>query len=220
MKTRFIVVRHGEAEGNIFRIFHGQHDSVLTEDGHIQAERAAQFLRDYKIDHIYSSGLSRTYSTAQHIAKVKNLKIREKEGLREIYGGKWENVPWSDLPDLYPEAYAHWENDISLAQLPDGESVVQMFSRVKVAFDELAKEHPDETVCVVTHGTVIRAMLCLWRNRPISEMQSMPWFDNASITIVDYFDDKYELVEEGINSHLKGVSTFEKQDWWQRYDDK
>ena len=220
MKTRFIVVRHGEAEGNIFRIFHGQHNSSLTEDGHLQAERAAQFLKDYKIDHIYSSDLNRTYATAEHISKVKDLKIRKKEGLREIFGGKWENIPWSDLPELYPDVYSHWENDISKAHLPCGESVEQMFSRAKTAFDELAGAHPGETVCVVTHGTVIRAMLCLWRNLPLSDMQTVPWFDNASITIVDYYDNKYELVEEGINSHLKGISTFEKQDWWQRYDNK
>ena len=220
MKTRFIVVRHGEAEGNIFRIFHGQYNSSLTDDGHKQAEKAAQFLKDYQIDHIYSSDLNRTYSTAEHIAKIKNLQIKKKEGLREICGGKWENVPWSDLPGLYPEVYGHWENDISKAHLPEGESVSQMFLRAKTAFDELAEEHPGETVCVVTHGTVIRSMLCLWQNLPLSAMQSMPWFDNASITIVDYSDEGYTLVEEGINSHLEGISTFEKQDWWQRYDDK
>lgn len=218
MKTRFIVVRHGEAEGNIFRIFHGHHNSSLTADGHLQAEKAAQILKNYKIDYIYSSDLDRTYSTAEHIANFKNLQIKKKEGLREIYGGKWENILWSDLPIQYPEVYSNWENDIASAHLPGGESVTQMFERVKHVFDELAKAHSGETVCVVTHGTVIRAMLCLWRNVPLSEMQSMPWFDNASITIVDYIDDKYEIIQEGVNNHLKGVSTFEKQDWWQRYD--
>ena len=220
MRTKFIVVRHGEAEGNILRIFHGHHDSFLTDDGHIQAEKAAQYLKDYEIDHIYSSDLTRTYSTAEHIAKIKNLKIKKIPGLREIFGGSWENVAWAKLPDLYPDIYNFWENDISKAALPKGESVFQMFLRVKSTFEELAKKHSGETVCVVTHGTVIRAMLCLWRGLPISKMQTVPWFDNASITIIDYIDNNnYELVSEGINSHLKGISTFEKQDWWQRYDD-
>ena len=44
-KTRFIVVRHGEADGNIIRIFHGQYNSKLTEDGHIQARRTADFFK-------------------------------------------------------------------------------------------------------------------------------------------------------------------------------
>lgn len=216
-KTRFIVVRHGEAEGNIIRIFHGQYNSSLTKDGHAQAARAAEFLKKYKIDHIYSSDLDRTISTAAHIAEGRNLKIKTDFRLREIDGGKWENVPWDDLPRMFPESYSNWENDISKTVMPEGESVYEMFERTKTAFYDIAAKHPGETVCIVCHGTVIRALLCLWRGVSIDEMQKMPWFDNASITIVDYAGDGCEIIEEGISSHLEGVSTFGKQDWWQRY---
>ncbi len=219
-KTRFIVVRHGEAVGNIIRIFHGQHNSSLTSDGHLQAERAAQFLKDYKIDHIYSSDLDRTLSTAKHIAAGRNLEIKLDSRLREINGGKWENVPWDDLPGLFPESYGHWENDISKTAMPEGETVFEMFERTKKAFSDISAKHPGETVCVVTHGTVLRALVCLWRNIPLADMQKVPWFDNASITIVDYTDSGYNIIEEGINRHLEGISTFQKQSWWQRYSEK
>ena len=216
-RTRFIVVRHGEAEGNIIRIFHGQYNSSLTEDGHIQAERAAVYLKNFKIDRLYSSDLSRTIDTAAHIAKYHSLEIIQHPGLREIDGGKWENVPWDDLPGLFPESYGCWENDISRTVMPDGESVSEMFERTRTVFNDIANAHPGETVCVVTHGTVIRALLCEWRNIPLSKMQNVPWFDNASITIVDYTHPGCQIIEEGISSHLAGVSTFGKQDWWQRY---
>lgn len=216
-KTKFIVVRHGEAEGNIIRIFHGQYNSNLTDDGHIQAERAALYLKDFKIDQLYSSDLSRTVDTAKHIAKYHNLEIHTNPLLREIDGGKWENVPWDDLPGMFPESYGHWENDIAKTVMPGGESISEMFERTKSAFSDLAAAHSGETVCVVTHGTVIRALLCLWRGIPLADMQTTPWFDNASITIVDYSDSGCELISEGISSHLEGVSTFDKQDWWQRY---
>lgn len=216
-KTRFIIVRHGEAVGNIVRIFHGQYNSSLTEDGHLQAERAAQYLKDFKIDHIYSSDLDRTLSTAKHIAAGRNLEIKLDSRLREINGGKWENVPWDDLPMLFPESYGHWESDISKTAMPDGETVSEMFERTKAAFADIASKHPGETVCVVTHGTVLRALLCLWRNIPLDDMQQVEWFDNASITIIDYLGSGYNIIEEGIRSHLDGVSTFGKQDWWQKY---
>ena len=216
-KTRMLIVRHGEAEGNIIRIFHGQYNSQLTEDGHIQAERTAQFLKNYQIDHIYSSDLARTMSTAAHIAEGRNLPIKTDPRLREIDGGKWENIPWDDLPKMFPESYDNWENDISKTVMPDGESVEEMFERTKVALDDIASRHPGENVCIVCHGTVIRALLCLWRGLPLSEMQNVPWFDNASVTIIDYTNPGYEIVEEGINFHLEGVSTFGKQNWWQRY---
>lgn len=218
-KTRFIVVRHGEADGNIIRIFHGQYNSNLTEDGHIQAERAAEFLKNYKIDHIYSSDLNRTLSTAEHIANARKIQIKTDSRLREIDGGKWENIPWDDLPEMFPESYRHWENDIAKTSMPDGESVCDMFERTRSAFDDIASAHPGETVCVVTHGTVLRALVCLWRGIPLADMQKVPWFDNASITIVDYTDTGYEIIKEGLSSHLDGVSTFSKQSWWQRYNE-
>ena len=31
--TRVYIVRHGEAEGNIYRRIHGQYDSNLTDNG-------------------------------------------------------------------------------------------------------------------------------------------------------------------------------------------
>ena len=216
-KTRMIVVRHGEAEGNIIRIFHGQYNSHLTDDGHIQAQRTADFLKKYKIDHIYSSDLNRTISTALYIAEGRNLVITPDPRLREINGGKWENIPWDELPKMFPESYGHWENDIAKTVMPDGESVEEMFKRTRDALDDIAARHLGETVCIVCHGTVIRALLCLWRGLPLSQMQNVPWFDNASVSIIDYTHPGYEIIEEGLNSHLEGVSTFDKQSWWQRY---
>ena len=58
MKTKLIIVRHAEAEGNKTRRFHGWTDSNLTERGHLQAQRVADRLKDVKIDVIYSSSLT------------------------------------------------------------------------------------------------------------------------------------------------------------------
>ena len=40
-ETKLIFVRHGEAVGNVTKVFHGFTDSDLTENGKAQAERAA-----------------------------------------------------------------------------------------------------------------------------------------------------------------------------------
>ncbi len=218
LKTRFIVVRHGEADGNIQRIFHGHFNSSLTETGHLQARKTADLLKNYKIDHIYSSDLDRTVQTAEHIAKHRNILVVKDSRLREIFGGKWENVAWSDLPEKFSESYSLWEDDIGKVVMPEGESVAQLFDRLKDALSEIAKCHIGETVCIVTHGTAIRSLLCLWRDIPLDDMQKTPWFDNASVTVVDYLENgQYSLLAEGYNNHLADCSTFAKQDWWQRY---
>ena len=36
MTTRIFLVRHAEAEGNLFRVAHGQYDSIITPRGYRQ----------------------------------------------------------------------------------------------------------------------------------------------------------------------------------------
>ncbi len=213
--VRVIFVRHGEAEGNIDRVFHGHHDSNLTENGRIQAQLTAKFLEDYKIDRIYSSDLTRTADTAGYIAEKQGIKeiIKDKD-LREINGGKWENIPWSELPGLFPEEYSLWEKDIGLAHLPGGESTLQLQKRAAAVVERIVSENEGKTVCIVTHGTVLKSLLCLWRNVPIKEMQNLPWFDNASVTIIDYEENGYNIILEGENKQLGNYSTLAKQTWW------
>ena len=49
-KTRMILVRHGESEGNKVHAFLGHSDANLSEKGHLQAEKTAEYLKNEKID--------------------------------------------------------------------------------------------------------------------------------------------------------------------------
>ena len=54
MKTRVIVVRHGESTFNVKRIVQGHHDeSLLTATGEAQAHQVGQFLQGIGIDSVY-----------------------------------------------------------------------------------------------------------------------------------------------------------------------
>ena len=50
--TTLIYVRHGEAEGNVNRNFHGFYNSSLTSNGREQIKRAAVRLSQTHIDAI------------------------------------------------------------------------------------------------------------------------------------------------------------------------
>ncbi|MBZ4646572.1 MAG: fructose-2,6-bisphosphatase [Clostridia bacterium] len=211
--TRLILVRHGEAEGNIIRRFHGHTDSHLTPNGHLQAQKLAERLSKEHIDVLYSSDLSRAFQTAKYISEQKGLIIRVVKGLREINGGEWEDVPWADLPHRWPEAYHHWENKPYLLQMPNGESMVEFQNRVVKEIIKIIKDNKKKDICVVTHGTVIKALLCYFYGKPLEEFTDIQWHDNASITIVNIKDDNYTVVIEGDNAHLGELSTLAKQDW-------
>ncbi len=214
--TRLILVRHAEAEGNINRRFHGQTDSQLTENGHKQAEKLAERLANEPIDVLYSSDLSRALQTAKHIGQVKNMDVHIIKGLREIDGGEWEDVPWADLPDKFPEIYDHWENNPHLVKMPNGESMLEAQKRIIKEIGEIVKKHEGSNICIATHGTVLKAYLCYVYDKSLEELNNIVWFDNASITIIELNDEGYHFVAEGDNEHLGELSTLAKQDWWKQ----
>jgi len=52
-------------------------------------------------------------------------------------------------------------------------------------------------------------------------MINIQWYDNTSVTILDYEDGKFNIVLEGDTSHLeKELCTVQNQEWWQEYNKK
>ena len=55
--TKIYFIRHGESQANAQNVFIGHTDLDLTEKGHKQAQKTAEFLKDVSVDKIYSSDL-------------------------------------------------------------------------------------------------------------------------------------------------------------------
>ncbi len=214
--THLILVRHAEAEGNMNRRFHGVTNSDLTDNGHRQAEKLAQRLDAENIDAIYSSDLSRAYQTAKHIADIKGIVVNVIKGLREIDGGEWENELWDVLPKRGPEIYHNWENNPHLVEMPRGETMAEMQERAIIEIDNLINSNSEKSICVVTHGTLLKALLCHIYKKPLSEFNNIAWHDNASITMIHVDKDIFNVIIEGDNKHLGELSTLAKQDWWKK----
>lgn len=208
--TDFIVIRHGEGQGNLAGEFHGQYDSDLTPLGQDQARCTAQYLKNFPIDCIYSSDLKRAYHTALAIAELHDLPVVKDRELREIDAGKWEQMAFAKIQADYPEEYRLWMEDKANCKIPGGESVYQLMLRIQRAFCRLAAIHSGKTVCVVTHSTPIRVMRCLWKSgtESLAAIDSFGWVCNASVTIARYMDDgRYELVLDNESRHLIGVTS-------------
>ncbi|NLV35138.1 MAG: histidine phosphatase family protein [Clostridiaceae bacterium] len=221
MKTRLIFVRHAEAEGNRSRHFHGWTDSPITERGHLQAKRVAEALSDVDVDIIYSSSLKRTMQTASYIARVKKLPVTQTDQLKEINGGDWEGLTWTELERRWPEAYNTWENSPHEHQMPNGESMEEFQRRVLDEVMLIIGKNIGKNICIVTHGTAIRALICHFRACTLDEMINVAWCDNTAITIIDYEDGVFSTVVEGDASHLgSDLGTIVNQPWWEEYNKK
>jgi broad specificity phosphatase PhoE/orotate phosphoribosyltransferase len=216
MRTRLIIVRHAEAEGNSKRHFQGWTDGRLTEKGHMQAKRVAERLRATDIDVLYSSSLTRALQTASYISGLKKLPIIRTDGLKEINGGDWEDVQWDKLPQRWPEEYDTWENRPHLLAMPNGETMEQFQQRLIEEIKLIIDGNPGKNICIVTHGTAIKALMCHFRTCSLEEMYNINWCDNTAVTVIDYENESFNVVLEGDSSHLdRKLSTVWNQEWWE-----
>lgn len=204
MKTRFILVRHGQSSANLVDHFAGQIDVPLTDLGIKQGKATGEFLKDEKIDAFYSSELTRAYDTACFSAEYHNMPVTKDSGLNEIFGGKWENMAYPDIVKYFPESYNTWENNIGLVHCDGGESVEEVQTRVYNAVENIAKQHPGQTVFIGTHGMALRAFILKVMGLPLEKMQTdLPWVSNAAVTYVDYEDGHFTLIKYGEDAHLE-----------------
>ena len=206
MSTRFILVRHGESKANLENRFAGQIDIPLTETGIKQAECTADFLKSEKIDAFYSSQLSRANQTACIIASPHKKSVTKLAGLNEINGGAWENKLYPEIKSAFPENYKMWNTNIGRTQCNGGENVEQVQQRVFACIEELAKNHPNQTVFIGFHGMALRAFICKILNLNLDQMHTESvWASNASVTYVDYENGVFTLVEHSVDQHLQNA---------------
>ncbi|MBR4961649.1 MAG: histidine phosphatase family protein [Clostridia bacterium] len=203
MTTKLLLLRHGESVANAQKIFASHLSYPLTEKGHEQAELTAQFLKNEKIDCIYSSDLPRAMETAEHIARYHSLQIRTHTGLREVFAGQWEGITFPEIARLYPADFTVWLENIGLCCPTGGESIAALQQRGICTIAEIVRENPGKTVCVSTHATFLRAMQCYWEAKPLEAMKDVPWAANASILSVCYEEDlSFHDFHTGEHSHL------------------
>ena len=106
--TRIYIIRHAEAEGNLYRRIHGQYDSLVTPLGYRQIQALEKRFQDIHLDAVYSSDLFRTQTTAKALYLPKGLPLQLEPGLREISMGDWEDDTWGGAARKYPEQMAYF----------------------------------------------------------------------------------------------------------------
>ena len=211
--TRLIVVRHAQSESNLAKFYAAATNVNLTELGRKQAEKTAEFLRSYHIDRAYSSPMVRVIQTAKPIVCHRGLGLEIVPDLREINGGLWEGLPYSEIEECYHHERELWYNDFINCVCPGGDSVYELYKRVKSAVEKIVKENYGKTVLVASHATPIRLMLTDFMEKSIEQSNHTPWPGNASVTIVDCFSDgSYQLILSAYDEHLKAQSLLSNPD--------
>lgn len=213
--TNLYIIRHCEAEGNIYRRAQGQHDGRISPKGEKQIAALAERFRDVPIDAAYSSDLERARRTAGAILKYRELPLHTDSRLREWGLGIWEDMPFGNLEYLFPEQMYNFNNDPAAWRAEGGEPYEALRRRLWEAFREIAERHPDQSVAVVSHGMAIRTFLADILNIPSERIGSLPHGDNTAVSLVETDGTAWRVVYASDAGHLPPeLSTLSRQSWW------
>ena len=207
--TKIIIVRHGESLGNLNHIMLGHTDIDLAPRGFLQAEAAAEFLKDEQIDCVYSSDLIRAMHTAEPHAKLRGMEVIPSRKLRECYVGDWENVPLDEIVEKWPELFFDgWRKSFGTFRIPGGESVQEAAQRFYDEVLRIAGENIGKTVLIAAHAAVIRGFWGKITKTPPEELATAyPYPTNASCSFLWYDGEELVPLEYSVDEHLSEIGT-------------
>ncbi|MBE6996771.1 MAG: GNAT family N-acetyltransferase [Ruminococcaceae bacterium] len=215
--TRVYLIRHAEAEGNIYRRAQGHYDGAVSAKGQRQIAALAERFRDERIDAVYSSDLARTRATAGAILRYHPLQLHTDARLRELYLGPWEDQPFGDLQYRDPEQLHNFNDDPAAWRVPGAESFAALTQRMRAAVTDIAARHDGQTVVCVSHGMAIRALTADILAVPSSEIALVPHGDNTAVTLLEAEGETLRVLYACDTKHLPPeLSTFARQTWWRQ----
>lgn len=155
------LLRHG-ATGRQGRYI-GSSDIPLSEEGVEQTDRTARLLRQEGIARILCSPMLRCRETRDRLRL--SCPCDTHGVLREVDFGRWEGKSFAEIATSDAQLVASWVREPHIFRFPEGESLAGFHERVTACHD-LILATTDQRLLVVTHGGVIRHLLCLMLGLP------------------------------------------------------
>ena len=183
--TTFVLVRHAVTAHTGLKLSGWMPNLRLTSEGRAQAEAVAERLGSVKLDAIYSSPILRTVETARAIAARHDLDVTMRMGIGEVEYGTWTDRSLKSLART--KLWTTVQRFPSSARFPEGESLREVQSRALAELERLRAEHPRQTVCLVSHGDVIRLLAAHYLGVHIDLFQRIH-IGPASVSVISVGD--------------------------------
>jgi len=166
-ETTILLVRHGETVDNARQIMQGQTQGELNERGREQARQVAERLAKEHVDAVVASDLRRAIQTAEIIAAPHGLPVMTTPLLRER---DWGGFTGRYIPELRGEV---WPDDV--------ESEEALLTRARQVLLYITATYPGMRVVAVGHGIVNKAIMAVYAQCPMREVQRMM---NAEVRVL------------------------------------
>jgi broad specificity phosphatase PhoE len=189
--TTFLLARHGSHDW-LARGVPGRLAGVgLNDDGQRQARELVDRLRPRRVQLVYSSPQQRARETAAPAAAALGLPVHIDDSFDEIDFGEWTGRSFDELRQQ-GQRWQDWCERKSIAGAPGGEAFVEVQRRAMAGVEHLRRVHPSETVLLVSHGDVIKAVLAGFLGLPLDHVERFD-IDPASLSVIDTGEDWFKV---------------------------
>jgi probable phosphoglycerate mutase len=167
--TKILLIRHGHVEGISPARFRGRSDLPLTARGVAQARSVAERVASqWQPIKVYTSPMRRCIETGGAIAKACGIETGSMDQLNDIDYGAWQSRTYEEMKSAEPALFAAWFTTPQLVRFPGGDSLQDLVARSADALRLTLDRHPDNTVVLVSHDSVNRALLLQLLDQPLS----------------------------------------------------
>ena len=167
--TEIILTRHGHVDGIKPKRFRGRAELALTELGVRQAQAlAARIAATWKPAAVYTSAMGRCVATGAAIGAACGVASSVLEGLTDLDYGQWQMGILDEVAVEQPELFRLWHAAPQLMRFPGGESLQDVVARTSNALRLVLTRHATDTVVLVGHDSVNRALLLQLLDQPLS----------------------------------------------------
>lgn len=181
---KLYLLRHGETVSNGRYV--GITDCELSERGKEDIRLLSGALSLINFNKTFSSPLKRCLHTAELLKLSEDIVINP--DIQEISFGRWENLTFDEIAQFDQANIDTWVSDPLKFTFPGGERVNDFIDRLKKFEDSTIQNLEDGNYLLITHGGVIRFLLCILLNIPLSHYMSFAPKPGC-YSVIDVFQD-------------------------------
>lgn len=181
---KLYLVRHGETELNVKKVYYGSTDCGLTEKGKTQAVSLETAFASRPLDMVIESPLLRAKTTTSLLLGERDVPRTEDPRLKELNFGGWEGKSYQELQG--DPLYETWCREWKTTCPPQGESFLDLARRVKSFYEDLLKRDEENVLIVAHHAVLQQLMACLFGADPESCWHYA--FAQGAYTVFDLMD--------------------------------
>jgi alpha-ribazole phosphatase len=185
--VRLLLIRHAEPEETSRGRCYGRLDVPLSASGRAAAARLGDALAGTRLAAVLASPRRRATETAAALAERHALTVQIDDDLRELDFGSCEGRSYQEIEADHPELFRRWMESPTTVHFPGGESFALLQARALAAAERTRSRHGGQTVALVAHGGVLRAILADCLQMPAEAIFRLD-LAYTGISVVDWID--------------------------------